>query len=271
MFAPELSQPPRLLAALPRVLLPLALCGCGSDRDLVLGRNEFVLERRDEFDTLDLEYWEVASHTFDANLAWFSERHASIDAGTLVLTVAPHPDPPAAIAGEPPRAYAAAELKTRMPFLYGRFRARARLAPGSGVVSSFWGFYDRYTMNSGAELDNQIVIESSGAPDHPMRYIVAGPEAAPEPFTLPAPADPSAAFHELGFDWRPHEVRFYFDGAVRAVVNGPAAAALSESQRLVLSAYPSRAPWAGAFDDSVLPVSAVFDWVEIHSYVGPRP
>lgn len=251
--------------------LAAALAGCGSSEDLVIGSNDFVLERRDDFDELDSSYWELASHTFDPNLAWFSPNNARVEAGSLVLTISAGQTPATPAAGETSKPYAAAEVRTRVAFLYGRFRARARFAPGMGIVSAFWGFYDRYAMSSGEAEDNQIVTEGANVPEHAIRYAVSVPVGAPKPTQIALSFDPTAAFHEIGFDWTPTEVRFYLDGRVESTISGEAARALTQYQRLVLSAYPTSAEWAGTFDAAVLPVTAAFDWVETYSYSGPRP
>jgi endo-1,3-1,4-beta-glycanase ExoK len=257
------------------VLLTAALGGCGSREDLIIGVDDFTLERRDDFDgpELDLDYWELASHTFDPNLAWFSPANAKLDNGLLVLSITADPAPANPMPNEVPKPYSAAEVRTRASFLYGRFRARARLAPGVGVVSAFWGFYDRYAASNGPQLDNQIVIESGipGASDeHQLRYTVTVPNAGTEASTEPAAFDPSADFHIIGYDWTPTEVRFYFDGKTRLVVAGEAASQLTQYERLVLSAYPSKADWLSDFDPKQLPLTAELDWVEVSSYKGPR-
>jgi beta-glucanase (GH16 family) len=177
-----------------------ALPGCGSNEDLVLGSNDFVLERRDDFDEIDFEYWELASHTFDPNLAWFSPANAKAEGGQLVLSITQEATPAMPAADQMPKPYAAAELRTRVSFLYG-----------------------------------------------------------------------TSEFHELGFDWTPDEVRFYLDGELQSAVSGDAATGLRQYERLVLSAYPTSAAWTGAFDPTVLPVTAAFDWVEIYSYGVARP
>lgn len=250
--------------------LATTLAGCGAEHDLVIGSNDWVLVRRDEFDTLDLDFWELATHTFEQNQAWFTEQNAQLEGGSLVLSVSQDLTPSAPAPDVMPKPYAAAELRTRALFLYGRFRARARLAPGAGIITAFWGFYDRYAFGDATQLDNQIVIEGANDPQHRLRYFVVVPEHAAEPETRVLDFDPSLSEHELGFDWTPNEVRFYLDGALQSTVSGDASAGLEQYQRLVLSAYPSRAEWAGAFNDSVLPVAARFDWVEIYQYTGPR-
>jgi beta-glucanase (GH16 family) len=254
-----------------------ALSGCGSREDLIIGSDDFTLQRRDDFDEpeLDFDYWELATHTFDANLAWFTRANAKTDHGLLVLSVTADPAPATPTPNETPKPYSAAELRTRSLFLYGRFRASARLAPGRGIVSAFWGFYDRYAAMNGVQLDNQIVMESGiprTAPEPVLRYAVNVPEAATtQPAAQAAGFDPASAFHTIGYDWTPTEVRFYVDGQTRLVISGAAANGLTQYERLVLSAYPSQADWLSAFDAKQLPVSAEFDWVEIYAYNGPRP
>jgi beta-glucanase (GH16 family) len=253
-----------------------ALSACGSKEDLIIGINDFTLERRDDFNgsALDSDYWALATHTFEPNLAWFSNANAKIEDGLLVLSITADAAPAEPMANEVPKPYSAAEVRTRDTFLYGRFRTRARLAPGGGVVSAFWGFYDRFSDSAGPQIDNQIVFETgipNGETAHQFRYSVNVPIAPSGTDTQDAPSDPSAGFHVFGYDWTPTEVRFVFDGQTRLLIDGAAASELEQYQRLVLSAYPSGAAWLGDFDPKQLPLTAEFDWVEVWSYQGPRP
>ena len=277
---PQIRRLARALHGASRVLgvLAAASCvgGCGSKEDLILGVDNFVLERRDDFNgtTLDPDYWALATHTFEPNLAWFSGANAKIEDGFLVLSITADAAPTNPMPNEVPKPYSAAEVRTRETFLYGRFRTRARLASGSGVVSAFWGFYDRYSDTTGPELDNQIVFETGIPKDettHQFRYSVNVPTTPSGTDTQDAPSDPSSGFHVFGYDWTPTEVRFVFDGQTRLVIDGATAGELEQYQRLVLSAYPSGAAWLGDFDPKQLPLTAEFDWVEVSSYKGPRP
>ena len=263
-----------------RVVLPLvlasALSGCGSREDLIIGVENFTPQKRDDFDgaELDASYWELASHTFEPNLAWFSPANAKVDHGMLVLSITADPSPANPMPNDVIKPYSAAEVRTRVSFLYGRFRARVRFAPGIGVVSAFWGFYDRYAASSGPQLDNQIVIESGigKASEEPeLRYTVQVPTGGPKPSEHPTDFDPAAGFHIVGYDWTPTEVRFFLDGESQLVVSGDAAAQLTQYQRLVMSAYPSKPDWLGTFDPAELPITAELDWIEISDYRGARP
>jgi endo-1,3-1,4-beta-glycanase ExoK len=256
--------------------LASAPAGCGSREDLIIGVDDFTVERRDDFDgsELDLDYWELATHTFDPNLAWFSPANAKVSQGMLVLSITADQAPADAMPGEATKPYSAAEVRTRMSFLYGRFRARVRFAQGRGVISSFWGFYDRYSASNGPQLDNQIVIES-GIPDdspaHELRYTVNVPAGATDPLIEAPSLDPSSSFHVIGYDWTPTEVSVFFDGHRRRLADGDTASQLTQYQRLVLSAYPSGANWLSDFDPQQLPLTAELDWVEISEYKRPRP
>jgi beta-glucanase (GH16 family) len=277
---PQIRRLARALLRKSRALGALAVAsaigGCGSKEDLIIGVDDYTLERRVDFNSsvLDDDYWELATHTFEPNLAWFSPNNAKIESGLLVLSITADAAPTNPMPNEEPKPYSAAEVRTRDTFLYGRFRTRARLAAGNGVVSAFWGFYDQYSNTSGPKIDNQIVFET-GVPEgetaHQLRYSVNVPSAPSGTDIQDAPSDPSAGFHVFGYDWTPTEVRFVFDGQTRLVIEGGAAAELEQYQRLVLSAYPSGAAWLGEFDPKQLPLTAEFDWVEVSSYKGPRP
>lgn len=271
---------PRGAGSAGRVVLALSLAstlfGCGSQQDLVIGSIDFSVVRRDDFDgdALDGDYWELATHTFGDNLAWFSPENAKVEGGRLVLSITNDSAPASPMPNETPKPYSAAEVRTRVPFLYGRFRTRARFASGNGVVSAFWGFYDHYSMSSGSTVENQIVIESgiaSRSSEPELRYAFDVPVDKPEPRSYFPGFDPSADFHEVGFDWTPSEVTFFVDGRAELAVSGQTAEQLREYQRLLLSAYPSGAGWVTPFESSQLPITAEFDWVEISEYKGPRP
>ncbi|HVY32667.1 MAG TPA: glycoside hydrolase family 16 protein [Polyangiaceae bacterium] len=254
--------------------LTASLLGCGSREDLVIGRDDYSLVRHDDFDQLDLDFWELATHTFDPNLAYFTAGSAKVEQGLLVLSITADPSPPMPAPMQAQKPYSAAELRSRANYLYGSYRARVRVAGGPGVVTAFWGFYDRYEMSSGPQIDNQIVIESGVAKDTGapcLRYAVNVPMGAPDTVQRPTGFEPSTEFHELGYDWSPTEVRFYLDGQTSQVVAGDAAPELTQYQRLVLSAYPSQAGWISPFDPSQLPLRAEFDWVEIRAYRGSHP
>ena len=230
---------------------------------------KFVIVWRDNFDTLDPARWEVAEHTFEENYADFSSANAVVEGGFLKLSVRVKPP------GSTGKPYSAAEVRTWAPASCGKFLVRARIAPGAGVVSTFFAFHD-FFQNSSAQDWNEIVIESS-APSR-IDYVYTRENPA-----LPAgkdrvasfdtvPFDATAGFHVYGFEWTPTEVRFLVDGVVEHSLSAEVPADLLRPKRMVMSAYPStRLAPSRSFDPSVLPTEAWYDWIEVYRLNGMCP
>jgi endo-1,3-1,4-beta-glycanase ExoK len=224
---------------------------------------------RDDFDTLDLARWEVAEHTFEENYADFSVDNARAEGGLLKLSVRQKP------AGSSGKPYSAAEVRTWAHSACGKFLVSARIAPGAGVVSTFFGFHD-FFQNASSQDWNEIVIESSPTSRIDYVYTRENPSLPGGKDRVPAqrtvPFDATAGFHVYGFEWTPTEVRYLVDGAIEYSLPVAAVADLNRSKRMVMSAYPSTRLAPGrTFDPSVLPTEAWYDWIEVYRYNGPCP
>ena len=240
-----------------------------ADADVAPEAGRFVLVWRDDFDSFDLGRWEIAEHTFEENHADFARPNATVEGGFLKLAVRVKP------AGSPGKPYSAAEVRTWSDFACGKFMARARIAPGAGITSTFFAFHD-FTQSSSPEDWNEIVIETS-APNR-IDYVYTRPNASLPggrervPFSSSVAFDAASEFHVYGFEWTPTEVRFVVDGAVTHELLADVAAELDRPKRIMLSAYPSsRLLPARSFDPSVLPSEALYDWVEVYRYAGACP
>jgi endo-1,3-1,4-beta-glycanase ExoK len=224
---------------------------------------------RDDFDTLDPARWEVAEHTFEENYADFSADNARAEGGFLKLFVRTKP------AGSSGKPYSAAEVRTWAPSACGKFLVSARIAPGAGVVSTFFGFHD-FFQNASSQDWNEIVIESSATSRIDYVYTRENPALPSRKDRVASqrtvPFDATAGFHVYGFEWTPTEVRYLVDGGVEYSLPVAAAADLNRPKRMVMSAYPSTRLAPGrTFDPSVLPTEAWYDWIEVYRYDGPCP
>jgi Glycosyl hydrolases family 16 len=256
--------------------------GCGA-QDLSIGwqdigtadaavgsdAGKFAIVWRDDFNTLDPGRWEVAEHTFDENYADFSVANAVTEGGSLKLGVRVKP------VGSSGKPYSAAEVRTWANFVCGKFLVRARIAPGMGIASTFFGFHDFFE-NSSAEDWNEIVMESSAPSRIDYIYTLENPSLPGGKERVPSlksvPFDATADFHVYGFEWTPSEVRFLVDGAVGQAVPAEIAMQLLRPKRVVMSAYPStRLAPNRSFDPAVLPAEAWFDWIEVYRYLGACP
>jgi endo-1,3-1,4-beta-glycanase ExoK len=229
----------------------------------------FIIVWRDDFDTLDPGRWEVAEHTFEENYADFSAANAVTEGGFLKLGVRVKP------AGSSGKPYSAAEVRTWATFACGKFLVRARIAPGFGLVSTFFGFHD-FFQNSSAQDWNEIVMESSAPSRIDYIYTRENPSLPGGkdrvPWSDTVPFDAAAGFHVYGFEWTPTDVRFLVDGVVEQSLSPDVAADLHRPKRMVMSAYPStRLAPSRSFDPAVLPAEAWYDWIEVHRYTGACP
>ena len=229
----------------------------------------FVIVWRDDFDTLDPGRWEVAEHTFEENYADFSAANAVAEGGFLKLAVRSKPP------GSSGKPYSAAEVRTWANSACGKFLVRARIAPGFGVASTFFGFHD-FFQNSSTQDWNEIVIESSAPSRIDYVYTRENPSLPGGKdrvaLTKTVPFDATAGFHVYGFEWTPTEVRYSVDGAIEHSLATEMAADLNRPKRMVMSAYPStRLAPSRTFDPSVLPTEAWYDWIEVYRYTGVCP
>lgn len=233
-------------------------------------RENFTLLFEDHFDTLDLTRWQTASHTFDENAAQFDASMVTIEDGYLRLGLQAADSPTS-----DGRDYVGGELRTLDFFGYGRFEARIRFAPGSGVVSSLFTFYDHYADPDKPENWNEIDIEFLGKDNTQIQYNVIHWNAANQRTThekhVTTGFDPSAEFHDYAIEWLPTEVRFYIDDELVHTQTDQIEEFLTLDSRLMMNVWPVQntpnlTSWAGTLDPASLPTAAYYDWVRVYAY-----
>jgi len=115
------------------------------------------------------------------------------------------------------RSYTSARIKTQEIFAqtYGRFEARMQLPLGKGIWPAFWmlGNDVKTTGWPGAgEID---VMENIGEPDviystlHGPGY--SGAKGISQAFSLPRGEAVHTGFHLYAVEWRPNDIKFFFD------------------------------------------------------------
>lgn len=233
-------------------------------------REGFTLLFEDHFDTLDTTRWQTASHTFTENAAQFDPSMVTIEDGYLRLGLEPASSPTA-----DGREYIGGELRTLEFFGYGRFEARIRFAPGSGVVSSLFTFYDHYADPDLPENWNEIDIEFLGKdPSHVQFNVIHWNEAnqrTTHEEHVATEFDPSAEFHDYAIEWLPTEVRFYIDDQLVHSQTDQIEEFLTLDSRLMMNVWPVQntpnlTAWAGEFSPSSVPTAAYYDWVRVYAY-----
>ncbi len=171
----------------------------------------------------------------------------------LVLCAVP------AVAQKP---YRGAEYRTTGTMTYGRFEVRMRSAPVSGMLSSFFTYYDP------ANPWNEIDIEIMGRYNNQAQFNTIVPtQADNHVFSHIMSVNPHAAFHVYAFEWTPDYVAWLVDDNEVYRQTGTHIAKITKPQKLMMNIWqPTSVDWAGAFSPAQLPVYTYYDWVRYYAY-----
>lgn len=248
--------------------------GAAGGRTTPPEEKDFQLLFRDDFDTFDTARWQLMTHSWDTNLALFSTSAASIEDGTLRITLTPAPDGTVDASGTA-KAFLGAEVRSLATLTYGRVRARAKLAAGSAVVSSIVTIYTPWPADNWNELDiEHLGFKPTDVQLNSMVY--TGPALTPPVATSVSPtADPlskslgfdaSADFHVYTIEWTPTSARFSVDDTLlREWTKRIDLMTLPQNVLLTIWASSSSA-WAGPVTDDTGRASATYDWVELYRF-----
>lgn len=246
--------------------------GMGEPREeLRADEGSFELLFEDDFQEFDESRWTKATHTFEENAVQFSEEMVEVEDGVLRLSLSLAPGD-----SDAERPYLGGEVRTKELFKFGRFETRAKFAPGAGVVSSMFTFYDHWSDPELEEGWNEIDIEVLGAYRDSVHVNVILLSDAGFRQTHEAPLgvafDPTADFHEYAIEWLPEVVHFYIDGQLVHSQVEDVRDLLTHPSKLMMNLWavkdtPGLRAWAGKLDEGAIPTSAYYDWVRVWEYV----
>jgi endo-1,3-1,4-beta-glycanase ExoK len=235
----------------------------------------FQLTFRDDFDRLDTSRWQLMTHSWDTNLALFSDKTASVEDGQLVLRLLPAPEGTVDGTGAAKR-YLGAEVRSLETLSYGRVRARIKFAQGSAVVSSLVTIYTPWPADDWNELDFECLGASPPTLQLNTMVYLGQPLPPPvttsvtptqDPFKPTLAFDPRADFHVYAVEWTPESARFLVDDeVVHTWSKHIDRLKLPQNVLLTLWASSSTA-WAGPIAEDTLSAEARYDWVEFYDYV----
>ncbi len=223
----------------------------------------FELAWEDPFDTVDLQRWQLMTHSWDGNLAQFTAENATASDGvlTLSLTAVDDPDKP----------FRGVEMRSRETLIYGKVEASMRFAAGSAVVSSLVLIYTPWPPDDWNELDIEFLGKNTDRVQ--FNHMINIPPADPATGHLQYPElvtlefNPADDFHTYAIEWVPGEARFLVDGAVlHSTTEEMVRMVLPQNILLTIWASDSSG-WAGPVDETTVPASATYDWVRVYRYV----
>jgi endo-1,3-1,4-beta-glycanase ExoK len=165
-------------------------------------------------------------------------------------------------------AVASAELSTTQAYLYGRFEARIRFAPGDGIVSSFFLWKD------GSELAgafwNELDFEKVAADCHMTTNARYGNPSDNHAQTNALNVDICGSYHDYRFEWTPTYIAWSVDGQEFRRDTGATATAFAQNatggMQMHFNVWPGNATFGGNFNAAILPVHEYVSWVQYSSF-----
>jgi len=235
---------------------------------------QFSLLYRDDFELLDSSRWQLMTHSWDSNLALFSDQTVTIEDGQLVISLLRAPEGTVDSSNKP-KPYLGAEVRSFATLTYGRVRARMKFAQGSAVVSSLVSIYTPWPADDWNELDIECLGSApaklqlntmvyTGAPTTPPVTTSVAPTQ--EPFKPTLDFDPTADFHIYEMEWTPVSARFSVDDRLLYTWTKHIDR-LKLPQNVLLTIWASSsAGWAGPVGEDTALAQARYDWVELYTY-----
>jgi beta-glucanase (GH16 family) len=158
--------------------------------------------------------------------------------------------------------YRGAEYRTIATMTYGRFEVRMRSAQVSGMLASFFTYYDP------ASPWNEIDIETLGRYSNETQFTTIVPTQNDTHVQRQTLAfNPHAAFHVYAIEWTPDYVAWQADGVEVYRQTGAHIAQIVKPQKLMMNIWqPAYVDWVGTFNPANLPVYAYYDWVKYYAY-----
>ncbi len=137
-------------------------------------------------------------------------------------------------------------------------------ASGSGLLSSFFTFYD----GTGLPANwNEIDIEILGRYSDQIQYNVISPGQVNHVQAKTLWFNPHQAFHTYTIDWTPDYVAWRVDGLEIYRQYGDHIGQIERFQKIMMNIWPPNYPdWVGQLDPAILPRFAYYDRVSYYRY-----
>lgn len=214
----------------------------------------------DELDTYDTAKWYEADGWMSPGECIWNRNNISFSDGIMSLALND-----TAYDGEP---YSCAQYQSTGTYGYGKYSARFKSAPGTGVVTGFFVYDESQGSGHQDEIDVEILdspYDGVDAPQLQVNYFKDGDGNHEEMIALGF--DPSAAYHLYAFEWTETSINWYVDGVLVHTVSGTASTLPTRVGKIMMNLWnPGSDEWVGPFD-YVEPSVAAFQSVW---WKGPR-
>ena len=154
-----------------------------------------------------------------------------------------------------------AEYRSNQYYSYGFYSVSMRAAKCPGVISSFF----TYTGHPWDEID----IEFLGKNTEEIQFNYYTKGQGGHEFVYSLGFDGAEAFHEYAFLWLQDSITFYVDGRAVHTARGDIP---SSPTQIMMNVWSCRGndSWSGAFDATLLPVCASYQWIGYSPYTAEQ-
>jgi len=160
--------------------------------------------------------------------------------------------------------YKGAEIRTNESFLYGRFEVKMKSADASGMLISFFTFYDDPSF---ATNWNEIDIEILGRYQNEVQFNAIVGKHKMNEYRQILDFNPHKDFHTYAFDWTPEYIAWSVDGQEVYRQTGEHIAQMNKKQKIMMNIWPSQFwEWTGPWQEEKLPLYAMYDYVKYYEY-----
>lgn len=163
--------------------------------------------------------------------------------------------------------YLGAEIRTQKSFLYGKFEVKMKSVECSGMLTSFFTFYDSPDF---ADNWNEIDIEILGRYQNEVQFntITPGPtgrQAHEKRQVLDF--NPHADFHTYSFSWTPTYIAFDIDGKQVYCDSGSHIAKMNKPQKIMMNIWSTKwEEWTGKWTGEKVPLLGQYEYVKYYKY-----
>ncbi|MNK25862.1 Beta-glucanase precursor [compost metagenome] len=183
--------------------------------------------------------WYAENHTFENNLAHFSENNVNTANGNVVLALNSNK--------HHEKNYTAAELRTKKMFLYGRFEAKLKAADALGCITAFFLYRPNATHNTEIDFEISGKFPKVITLNHWVDRRSHDKEIALN-------FDATQDFHTYVIDWKPNSIVWEVDGKV---IHHTATAIPEKPMQVIFNLWATKSvSWAGSVKNAKLPTFA---------------
>lgn len=160
--------------------------------------------------------------------------------------------------------YNGGHLQTRESFLYGRFECSMMPSFGSGIISSFFTFFDGANFSKNwNEIDFEFLgRHTNNINTNAIKTVNGFTDKNTNVRQITLNNRSSDLFWKLCIDWTPGRIVWKINDIVIRTANID----LKSPQKLMMNTWIGTSAWTGEFNSNLLPKTTLYEYVQYSAY-----